>query len=55
MNEEKEKIFEEIKSYLIFDEEEAMYVLKNDVPNEIIEKWNKYNEIDDDLIIDNNL
>lgn len=51
MNPEIIELYKELKPYLIMDNEKYCYVLKDDVPLEIKEKYEKYLNLEDDEII----
>jgi len=52
MSEELRKLYLEIKDYLIEDKKKFEYVLKDDAPKEIVEKFKKYKSLNDDLNIE---
>lgn len=52
MSEELYELYLEIKDYLVEDKEQYEYVLKEDVPIEIKEKYKKYKSMNDDIIIE---
>ena len=52
MSEELRKIYLEIKDYLVEDKENYEYVLSDDAPKEIVEKYKKYKSMNDDLNIE---
>lgn len=54
MNPKRIELYNECKPYLIFNYELCVDELKEDAPEEIKEKWNKYNEMDDDMFIISN-
>ena len=52
MSEELYELYLEIEDYLIEDKENYEYVLREDAPEEIKEKYKKYKSMNDDTIIE---
>lgn len=51
MNPERWKIYRECKPYLFFNDEKCIDEISEDAPDEIKEKWEKFNEMEDDQIL----
>ena len=51
MNPERWKIYRECKPYLIFNDEKCIDEISDDAPDEIKQKWKKFNEMGDDQIL----
>lgn len=52
MNVELQKLYLEIEPYLVEDKEKYQYVLKDDAPEKIKEKYKKYKTMQDDLVVE---
>lgn len=52
MSKELYELYLEIKDYLVEDKENYEYVLREDAPKEIKEKYKKYKSMNDDMIIE---